>query len=172
MAGSAKSTLQSKAMEIDKTTRMVALNMTKCEASVVAMKSGDVIGNVGTQLEHGLSRNDDGSFSAFLGAELDCFAQKEPERLIGKIACTFASKYMPAEQGWLATKTDEDLMVFVVLVSPLHLWPYIREFSQSVAQRMMMPPLLLPAMGRITNTDPEDAARSALAMMVAKPKKS
>lgn len=55
----------------------------------------------------------------------------------------FAVKYVVSDADLFAKVKDEDLVLFASTTSLRTLWPYLREFSQSIAQKMLRPQITL-----------------------------
>jgi hypothetical protein len=86
-------------------------------------------------------------FSILVGLEVACQAKAEPERIIAKIAANFAAKYKSKDAASYGRVTNEALLAFAQSLGVTHLWPYHREFLQSMAERMLLPRLVLPYSG-------------------------
>lgn len=60
-----------------------------------------------------------------------------------KISCTFSVRFSSEEP-----LSNEFLDIFSDVNIPVNTWPYFREFIQSMAQRMCLPPIMLPLLKR------------------------
>jgi len=138
--------------EIARNSAVVAINLVKFEGQVQDLRAGDLIDTLGMQFKLGAARPPEPNyFSAFVGIDLDCRAKNEPARSVATISCAYAAKYIVKDSELFCRLTDDDFVSFASINGVLTLWPYLREFSNTAAQRMMLPPVLLPFLQGVFN---------------------
>lgn len=82
-----------------------------------------------------------GSFVVLAAIDLKLVPRKSPDNTIVSIDAGFALSYsLPPE--FVASRRDLDM--FAQINSVFNVWPYWREFIQSMTARMHLPPLVLP----------------------------
>jgi hypothetical protein len=141
------------ALEIARKASIGPINLLKFDGQLGDLHANDAIDNLSMQFRFGAVRAPEPlHFSTFVGLDLVCFSKADPLREIAKLNCMFAIKYLLNDAMLLAKLSDEDFIVFASTTSLRTLWPYIREFSQSMAQKMMLPPLTLPFLQALNPT--------------------
>ena len=124
---------------------LLAVNLIECAAKVMSVQANDQIHDLDIEMQFGIGRPvEQQQFIASVAVAVACRAKADPSRVIAKVSCTFALRYLATDAPLFATLKDEDLGEFAVHVGSLHGWPYLRQFCQDMAQRMMIPPFMLP----------------------------
>lgn len=83
-------------------------------------------------------------------------AADEKKIRLAQISCDYIVQYHFAEKELLERVSGEDIEVFAAYNTSFHVWPYAREFVQSMAARMGLPPVLLPVFRPANLIPPRD----------------
>jgi len=111
------------------------------------LEAGEQLAQMDLQLEVGVSRPDSGAsmFQVVANAGFKFRPSSVATKVIATIECAFELLYAVHEGDLLSRLTDEDLLQFASLNGIRNVWPYMREYCQSVLARMQLPQFTLPS---------------------------
>ena len=132
-------------IKVSQTCGLLGVNVVECSGRVGVVQVGDQIQDLDLQMKFGVGRPPEAQhFLAAVGLELTCRAKADPARVLATMSCQIALRYLVPDPVLFGSLSDQDLGEFAIHIGSRHGWPYLRQFCQDLAQRMMLPTLLLP----------------------------
>jgi len=132
--------------EIAMNSELVNINLVECGGEVLAgVRAGDTIESINIELEAGRGAvMEENHFSLMVGVKVTLLPKGQPEKPAAVVRCRYAAQYRCKSKEFFEELTNDALGAFTASTGTLTLWPYIREFVQSTALRMLLPPVNLP----------------------------
>jgi hypothetical protein len=131
--------------EIGRHAAIRALNLAHGECRILDLREGDVVENLKIQMTAAGKRHPElPRLICGLGLKVEPQARGRADSAVARIVCDYAVQYDFADRAFFDRITDRDIEMFSAYNTSLNAWPHAREFVQSMAARMMLPPLILP----------------------------
>jgi hypothetical protein len=133
--------------EIGKRATIKALNLVRCNCEVVtALPPGEPVKDVTIGLRGGGSRfqQHPKTIVCAFGADVSAIGPEPAKVVVAKFSCDYAVQYEFEDEAFFDSLSEQDMSLFAAFNTSFHVWPHVREFVQSMAFRMTIPPVLLP----------------------------
>jgi hypothetical protein len=144
--------------EIGARARLKGINLvrTQCELTG-ALRPGEQIPEVKFETRGGATRPAEapGTLICAFGLEVIGLGPKPDLVRVARFSCDYAIQY-EFDAPFLQAQADKDLSLFAAYNASLHAWPHVREFIQSMAFRMTLPPIVLPIMRTLDMVGPPE----------------
>lgn len=133
--------------EIGQRIAIKGMNLVRCSCEVVGTATpGTPIPEMKFETRGGGTVHADEPRTIVCGFGLDVTAigpapASEP---IAKFSVDYAVQYEMQDEAFLQRLSEHDLALFAAYNTSFHVWPHAREFVQSMAGRMSLPPVVLP----------------------------
>lgn len=122
-----------------------ALNLVRSECVVLDLRPGDAIENLKVQMNSGGKKHAElARLTCVFRMKVEAQAKGRAEEVAARIVCEYAVQYDFVDRAFLDRVTERDIEMFAAYNTSTNVWPHVREFVQSMAARMMLPPLILP----------------------------
>lgn len=122
-----------------------ALNLVRSECVVLDLRPGDAIENLKVQMNTGGKKHAElARLTCVFRMNVEPQAKGRVEAVAARIVCEYAVQYDFADRAFFDRITERDIEMFAAYNASVNVWPHVREFVQSMAARMMLPPLILP----------------------------
>ena len=143
--------------EIGRGATIRSLNLVRSDCAVLDFRDGDVIENLKIQLTGGGRKDTQRPrILCSFGLLVEPQARGRADAPVARIHCEYAVQYEFADQAFFQSISERDIELFAALNTSLNVWPHAREFVQSMAGRMMLPPVVLPLFRPTDMLSPEN----------------
>lgn len=131
--------------EIGRHATIGALNLVRSECIVLDLRPGDVVESLKVQMNAGGKKHPElAQLICGFSLKVEPQAKGRANAIVARIACEYAVQYDFADRSFFDRLTVQDIEMFGAYNTSTNVWPHVREFVQSMAGRMMLPPLILP----------------------------
>ena len=131
--------------EIGSLAAIRSLNLVRAECIVLDLRDGDVVEGLKIQMNAGGRKHAElPRLICGFGMKVEPQAKGRADGPVARIICDYAVQYDFADRAFFDRITDRDIEMFAAYNTSTNVWPHVREFIQSMAGRMMLPPLILP----------------------------
>ncbi len=131
--------------EIGQHATIRSINLVRSECAILDLREGDVVEGLKIQMNAGGKKHGDlPRLICVFGVKVEPQAKGRADGPVARIVCDYAAQYDFADRAFFDRITDRDIEMFSAYNTSLNVWPHVREFVQSTAGRMMLPPLILP----------------------------
>ncbi len=131
--------------EIGTHARIQSLTLVRGSCQLVDPREGDVVENLKITMKGGGQKH--ATLPRLLcnfGIIVEPVAKGREDKPVARIECEYGLQYDIDAPGLFAKLTERDVELFAAYNGSVNAWPHAREFVQSMAQRMVLPPLVLP----------------------------
>ncbi len=141
-------TIPAAVTEIAKRAKITGMNLVRCTCEFVeALPPGQQIENVNAELRGGsdVFKAAARTIVCSFGATVIPVGPAGKPPKIATISCDYAAVYEFEDEAFFKGIQKGDRDQFAAFNTSFQLWPHVREFVQSMAARMGLPPVVLPA---------------------------
>lgn len=125
--------------------KIQTLTLVRGECQLLDPREGDVVETLKITMRGGGRRHDSlARLICNFGITVEPVAKGREEHPVARIDCEYGLQYDIDDSGFFAKLTERDVELFAAFNSSVNAWPHAREFVQSMAQRMVLPPIVLP----------------------------
>jgi len=125
--------------------KIQTLTLVRGECQLVDPREGDVVENMKITMK-GSGRKHDSllRLDCSFGIIVEPVAKGREDKPVARIECEFGLQYEIDDAVLFAKLSERDVELFAAYNCSVNAWPHAREFVQSMAQRMVLPPIVLP----------------------------
>jgi hypothetical protein len=141
-------TIPSAVTDIAKRARIKGMNLVRCECEFIeALPPGQIISDVKLELRGGsdVFRAEPRTIVCSFGMEVVPMGPNGKPPKVARISCDYAAVYEFDDDAFFNAIVPEHRDLFAAYNTSFQMWPHAREFVQSMAARMSIPPVVLPA---------------------------
>lgn len=141
-------TIPAAVTEIAKRARIKGMNLVRCNCELIeALAPGQSISDVKLALRGGsdIFKSAPRTLVCSFGLDVAPVGPNGAPPQIATISCDFAALYEFEDDAFFNAIQPQDRDQFAAYNTSFQLWPHAREFVQSMAARMTLPPIVLPA---------------------------
>ena len=132
-------------MAIGAHAKIQTLTLIRGECRLLDPREGDVVENMKITMKGGGRKHDSlARLICNFGIVVEPVAKGREDKPIALIECEYGLQYDLDDAALIAKLTDRDVELFAAYNASVNAWPHAREFVQSMAQRMVLPPIVLP----------------------------
>lgn len=125
--------------------KIETLTLIRGECRLLNPREGDVVENLKLTMTGGGRKHDASQrLHCTFGLVVEPVAKGREDKPVARIECEYGLQYQIDDSAFLAALSERDVELFAAYNGSVNVWPHAREFVTSMAQRMLLPPLLLP----------------------------
>jgi hypothetical protein len=125
--------------------KILTLTLIRGECQLLDLRDGDVIDSLRLTLRGGGHK--DAALPRLVctfGVVVEPVAKGRDTSPVAKISCEYGLQYDIDDPALFAKTSEHDAELFAAYNASVNAWPHAREFVQSMAARMVLPPVVLP----------------------------
>jgi len=125
--------------------RIQTLSLVRGSCQLIEIREGDVVENLKITMKGGARKHDTlQRLVCSFGILVEPVAKGRDDSPVARIECEYGLQYDIDDAALFAKLSEKEIELFAAYNGSVNAWPHAREFVQSMAQRMTLPPIVLP----------------------------